>query len=201
MNDVTSLSDLQMDPIGGKTTEPFANISMTATEQQTDLTHKEDVVLDESTVHLLINGLQKAASSGSTKLPSRDMPMMPSQYTNDPEIIPTYIPIPKKNYDYIEEEDMNNNIIIQKYNKKLNRSEQMDDFYNEIQMPLLLSVLYFLLQLPFFKKLLFHYLPALFSKDGNINLYGYGFTSFLFGLIYYIVNKIGIMTVQLGNFM
>jgi hypothetical protein len=216
MNDATSLSDLKIDPIGGNSMG--ANISMTATEQydpninmnpQSGPTMQEQIqgggILDESTVHLLINGLQKAAMSGATKLPSRDIQMMPTNYTNDREINPIYIPEPiKKNYDYIQEEyngDVEDNEkIINNYKKKEKKSEYIDEFYNEIQIPLLLGVLYFFFQLPFFKKWLFRYLPNLFLKDGNLNLYGFGFTSFIFGLIYYIVNKVSIISVRLGNF-
>ena len=89
MNDATSLSDLQIDPMGGNSIG--SNISMTATEQYNpniDMSPQSGPIrqdqtqgggdLDESTVHLLINGLQKAAMSGATKLPSRDIPMMPT---------------------------------------------------------------------------------------------------------------------------
>jgi len=216
MNDVTSLSDLQIDPIGGSSMG--SNIAMTATEQYNpnidafpttqSVPSKQEIntggELDESTVHLLINGLQKAAMSGATKLPSRDIPMMPSQYMNDREINPHFIPEPtKRNYDYIQEEQEDNipeNDVIKNYKKKTKKTELMDDFYNEIQIPLLLSLLYFLLQLPFFKKWLFRYLPNLFLKDGNLNIYGYIFNSVLFGLTYYIVNKLSIISLRLGNF-
>jgi hypothetical protein len=69
--------------------------------------------------------------------------------------------------------------------------------YNEIQTPLLLAVLYFLFQLPFFKKNLFTYFPILFSVDGNLNINGFLFTSILFGLIFYMLNKI---TTHFGKF-
>jgi hypothetical protein len=189
MNDATSISDLQIAPIGN-------NITMTATEQYnpnpTPTQPPEPIQgdLDESTVHLLINGLQKASMSGATKIPTRDISMTPSHYTNDAQIQQNYIPPPKKNdYDYIQEteklEFINNH-------KPVKKRELIDDIYNEIQIPLLLGVLFFLFQLPFFKKWLFRYLPYLFLKDGNLNIYGFGFSSFLFGFIYYSVNKLSI---------
>ena len=83
-----------------------------------------------------------------------------------------------------------NEEIINNYNKSHKNSNSLDEMYNEIQIPLLLSVLYFLFQLPIFKKSLFHYLPMIFSKDGNYNINGFIFTSCLFGLLFYILNKI-----------
>jgi hypothetical protein len=51
-----------------------------------------------------------------------------------------------------------------------------------------LSTFYFLLQLPYIKKLLITYIPILFFKDGNINIYGNLFMSILFGIVYYILS-------------
>ena len=64
-----------------------------------------------------------------------------------------------------------------KKNSNLKRQNSLDDTYNEIQTPLLLAVLYFLFQLPFFRKFLFNYLPVLFSNDGNLNINGFLFTA------------------------
>ena len=76
------------------------------------------------------------------------------------------------------------------YNKNYNKQNSLDDMYNEIQTPLLLAILYFLFQLPFFRKFLLGYLPILFSNDGNFNMNGFMFTSILFGMLYYTLNKI-----------
>jgi hypothetical protein len=80
--------------------------------------------------------------------------------------------------------------MVDKYNKNAQHVNSLDDMYNEIQTPLLLAVLYFLFQLPFFRKFLFTYFPVLFSNDGNLNINGFLFSSVLFGLIFYGLNKI-----------
>ena len=80
--------------------------------------------------------------------------------------------------------------MINDYNKNAQDNNSLDDMYNEIQVPLLLAVMYFLFQLPFFRKILFGYFPVLFSSDGNMNINGFLFTSALFGLLYYMINKI-----------
>jgi hypothetical protein len=106
----------------------------------------------------------------------------------DPHIQPNYIP-PQANTDYITE-DEDNEDIIQNYNKNQKYGDSLDQLYDELQIPLLISVLYFLFQLPIFKRYLYKFFPVLFSKDGNINLYGFGFTSALFGLLFYLLSKI-----------
>jgi hypothetical protein len=108
----------------------------------------------------------------------------------DPQIQPNYIPSPlPQQRDYIRDYEETSEII-NDYNKNIKGQNPTDDIYNEFQTPLLLAVLYFLFQLPFFRRILFHYVPILFSKDGNLNINGFLFTSSLFGLIFYLVNKI-----------
>jgi hypothetical protein len=76
-------------------------------------------------------------------------------------------------------------------------NNSLDDMYNEIQTPLLIAVLYFLFQLPFFKKFLFKYLPFLFSSDGNYNLNGFLLTSIAFGILFHFLIK---TTTYFGTF-
>jgi hypothetical protein len=107
---------------------------------------------------------------------------------NQPNFIPP-VPQNQSQNDYITNYQQTNDII-NEYNSNIERSNSLDDMYNEIQVPILLAVLYFLFQLPFFRKFLFSYFPVLFSKDGNLNINGYIFMSALFGIFYYLLNKI-----------
>jgi hypothetical protein len=109
--------------------------------------------------------------------------------SNDPHVQPNYVPPPQENTDYIRNYEQTSDMI-NDYNKNTQDNNSLDDMYNEIQVPLLLAVMYFLFQLPFFRKLLFGYFPVLFSTDGNMNINGFLFTSALFGLLYYLLNKI-----------
>jgi hypothetical protein len=145
--------------------------------------------LDQSTINQLVNGLQQASVDGLTQLSSRDIPTSTQNLVQDPQIQPNYIPPVSNASDYIKDYEDNDHII-DNYNKNLKNSDRLDDLYNELQIPILIAVLYFLFQLPIFKKYLYRFIPGLFSKDGNVNLYGYFFTCFLFGLIYYIISKI-----------
>lgn len=155
------------------------------------------VTLDQSTISQIVSGLQQASSTGITQLPSRDLPKNTESIVQDPYIQPNYIPNPtsnlnngfSKNRNYIEEEESLESMIHQ-YDKEKVTRDSLDDLYTEIQGPLLLAVLYFLFQLPFFKKFLFQYFTILFNKDGNFNINGYLFTSILFGILFYTILKI-----------
>lgn len=193
MSDTTSILDLPTDPIGGGNITN--NLNVNATEIKNNNNVNKDVnnntfTLDQTTINQIVNGLQQASATGATQLPSRDIPMVTNNITQDPNIQPNYIPpIQTNNIDYIKNYD-NNEDIINSYNRNLTKNNSLDDMYNEIQTPLLLAVLYFLLQLPFFKKQLFTYFPILFNIDGNYNLYGYLFSSILFGMLFYLLTRV-----------
>jgi len=183
MNDTTNILDLPTDPVGG------GSINMRATEisQQQQ---QQNMSLDQNTINQIVSGLQQATLSGSTQLPSRDIPINTSNISHDPQIQPNYVPPPpQNNSDYIKDYEQASDMI-NNYNRNIERQNSVDDMYNEIQTPLLLSTLYFLFQLPFFRKFLFNYTPFLFSNDGNLNINGYIFISVLFGLMYYLCNKV-----------
>tara|TARA_B110000495_G_C22785656_1_gene459388 strand:+ start:200 stop:784 length:585 start_codon:yes stop_codon:yes gene_type:complete len=187
MSDSTSISDLPTDPLGGA---PVSNnISMTATENVVVSQNQQTSTLDENTISQIVSGLQNASLNGGTQLPSRDIPMNTNNITTDPNIQPNYVPPPQQNMDYIRNNEQTTDMV-DDYNKNMRTTNSLDDMYNEIQVPLLLAVLYFLFQLPFFRKFLFSYFPILFSVDGNMNINGFLFTSILFGLLYYLLNKI-----------
>jgi hypothetical protein len=184
MSDSTSILDLPTDPVGGGNVSN--NISLSATENPQQ---SSSLNLDQTTINQIVNGLQQASISGATQLQSRDIPMNTTGHSNDPQVQPNYVPPPPlQNIDYIGNHDQSNDII-DDYAKNMQRQNSLDDMYNEIQTPLLLAVLYFLFQLPFFRKFLFSYMPILFLNDGNLNINGYLFTSALFGLMYYVLNK------------
>lgn len=190
MSDSTSILDLPTDPVGGGSISN--NISISATESMPIQmpSNNGSLSLDQSSITQLVTGLQQAIITGATQLPSRDIPINTTALSNDPQIQPNYVPPPPQNHeDYIRDYEQTSDMI-NNYNKNFDRQSSLDDMYNEIQTPLLLAVLYFLFQLPFFRKFLFRYLPFLFSNDGNLNLNGFIFMSILFGLTYHALNKL-----------
>jgi len=196
----TSILDLPTNPANGGNISN--NISLSASEafntgqntvvQQSNMNANTNAVsLDQTTINQIVNGLQQASATGATQLPSRDIPMNTSNLTHDVNIQPNFIPPPppQQREDYIQNYQESSEII-NDYNYNVENSSRLDDLYNEIQVPILLAVLYFLFQLPVFRKNLFTYFPILFSKDGNLNINGYLFMSALFGILYYLLNKI-----------
>ena len=192
MSESTSILDLPTDPVGGGNINN--NISMSASENtsmqsQMPTAGANGLSLDQTTITQIVNGLQQASLTGATQLPSRDIPMSTSSHSIDPNIQPNYVPPPQNNIDYIRNYE-NTSDMINDYNKNYQTHNSLDDMYNEIQTPLLLAVLYFLFQLPFFRKFIYNYFPILFSNDGNLNINGFLFTSAIFGLLFYFLNKV-----------
>jgi hypothetical protein len=185
MSDVTSILDLPTDPVGGGNN---GNISISAKET-THQPQQGGLTLDPATINQIVNGIQQANLSGATQLPSRDIPITSGNIVRDEQVLPNYVPPPPPNQtDYIRNNDSHIDII-NDHNRRKNMNSSIDDLYNEIQTPLLLAVMYFLFQLPFFKKLLFSYLPFLFSNDGNYNINGYVMISILFGMAFHFLIK------------
>lgn len=193
MTDSTSILDLPSDPAGASL---GANIQIHANEPSlpppAPLQQGSPSPLDQITLNQLISGIQQASASGATQLPSRDIPMNPSAVTNDAFIQPNFVPPSAvAPHDYINDEETAQDII-QRYGKQKEHSDRLDEMYSEIQAPLLLGALYFLFQLPFFRKFLMNFFPVLFSLDGNLNIKGFIFMSGLFGLTYHLLNKLNL---------
>lgn len=191
----TSINDLPTDPlvggsIGGNISlvinEPVQN-TLVPPQGQPQGYPNSQLTLEQSTISQIVNGLQQASLAGATQLPSRDIPLQTEQLTNDAQINPNYIPQPtQSDRDYINDMNVDN---INDYYRDEKQQNSLDSLYDELQAPLLLAILYFLFQLPFFKKAVFKYLPFLCSSDGNYNFNGLIFTCALFGFIYYSLSK------------
>jgi hypothetical protein len=185
MSDSTSILDLPTDPVGGGN-----NISLNAVENSSQMQgSNSSLSLDQGTINQIVNSLQQASINGGTQLSSRDIPMTTTGHSNDPEVRPNYIPPPPpQNMNYIQNYEQASDML-NTYGRNVQNNNSLDDIYSEIQTPLLIAILYFLFQLPFFRKFLFSYLPVLFSTDGNLNINGFLFTSILFGVIFHFFNK------------
>lgn len=165
---VTSLSDLPNNE------ENKNNIQITTHEQPVN-----PISLDQLSISKIVNGLQQASLTGATRLPSRDIPMTSTHLASDSEAMPNYIP-PNTNK-YINDDD---------YIDHLKVNTNLNTFYTEIQYPLILSILYFIFQMPAFKNILFQYFNFLFSSDGNYNINGLLFLSIIFSLTNYLLTSV-----------
>jgi hypothetical protein len=204
MSSTTNINDLPTDPAGGgnstgnvsynpnpnmmSNTNPGAQPQAPQSQPQQASSSGSSLTLDQTTINQIISGLQIASSAGATQLPSKDIPRSTEGLTHDAQIQPNYM-APATNRDYIVENETNDDIA-REYSRSETRANKLDDIYDELQIPLLLGVLYFIFQLPVVKKYLFNYLPFLFHVDGNLNINGYLITSALFGVIYYVLSKV-----------
>ena len=118
-------------------------------------------------------------SGGATTLPSRDIPMQTTQITNDPHMQPSYLPNENQTKDYIKQYDNFATLARQQQNK-LDEETRMDSLYDNLQLPILVGVLFFLFQLPFIKKQLFLWVPSLFFCDGQPKISGFLTMTLLF---------------------
>lgn len=176
---------LTKNEVVAETTSQLANPMM---QQIPTKAPEQNQLENQNNYNEMINQLQKATMAGATGLPSRDIPINPTAVNNDTQIKPNFIPEPQ-NTDYITNSQTPEDLISQN-NKKQYSLDSLDVFYNEFQLPLLVSVLYFLFQLPIFRKTLKKTLPSLFGNDANPNFYGYLFNSALFASLFYILVKL-----------
>jgi hypothetical protein len=126
------------------------------------------------------------------RLPSRDIPMDQTAYQQDIEITPNYIPKPKLTNDYIKKYEEVNEEKVREHEKKRNRMDELEDIFTDIQIPILISILFFIFQMPVVNTMLYKNFTFLtmYNTDGNINFYGIFFKSMLFGIMFYFFRKI-----------
>ena len=126
------------------------------------------------------------------RLPSRDIPMNQISYQQDEEIQPNFIPKPKLTSDYVKEYEDASEKAMRKQEKKKHNEEKIDQTLTDFQIPVLVSFLFFIFQLPIINSLLFKYLSflPLFHTDGNMNLYGTLLKSSFFGSLFFLIQKV-----------
>ena len=157
----------------------------------TPITNDKEVPqqLSQNMINQLISGIQTASKGGGTDLPSRDIPIDTSRISQDEQVKPNFIPEVKDTQnDYIKKHETQEEVE-KKYMSQEKTTTHLDNLYDEIQTPLLIGVLFFVFQLPFFQKFIRKNFTSLYQNDGNINMYGYLFKATLFSGIYYGLQK------------
>ena len=134
---------------------------------------------------------QNMVQPPSQQIPSRDIPMNKTIY-QDPSAQPNYIPTPPDNTrDYLRDYEEASRQHFAKREVVKERESKVDLFFNEIQLPLLIGILFFIFQMPmvdsFFMRN-FSFL-SIYHDDGNINFYGIIVKSIIFGSIFYSIHK------------
>ena len=145
----------------------------------------------------VIQGVQRASANGMTMIPTRDIPMTPNVYTHDEQSRPNYVPQSGMGMgmsgggsaDYIKDHTSMENIV--RANKRQsNQIDTIEAIYYDLQMPILVGVLYFIFQMPVFRAQLLHFLPSLFGEDGNFKIMGLTATSAMFAGTLFVITLI-----------
>jgi hypothetical protein len=131
------------------------------------------------------------ANMPATRLPSRDIPIDPSKYIQDEQIVPNYIPPIKDLNDYVKDHEFITETL-QTHQSKKTRGQIIDAFISEIQTPFAIALLYYVFQLPVINNLLFKRITfiTIYREDGNLNMNGMLLKSLMFGALYYGVLQI-----------
>ena len=206
MSDSTSISSLpnavaneprQVQQVGSNNVklevkEHISNKSQQSSSHQQTSEHSNVPLapqnVDPNAMNKVLSGLQQAQMQGMTQLPSRDIPMNTQQMTQDKQIQPNYVPHSDKK-EYIEEEDTYESLL-KKKKDKMENEDRLDLLYNELQLPVLIMVLFFMFQMPYSKKKFLQLFPSVFKQDGNMTMSGYLLKTSLFGMSFYAIMKL-----------
>ena len=125
------------------------------------------------------------------RLPQRDIPMNISEHIQDEQIQPNYIPKPKLTSDYIQEYQESTDRKIREHEEKKMREKKAASWFDELQIPIMIGLLYFIFQLPIVNTVIFKRFSflSIYREDGNFNLLGLTLKSLLFASMFYSFHK------------
>ena len=139
---------------------------------------------DPSDVTSILKSMeQMAATSNTFELPSRDIPQQSNR--EDVTAQPNYVPEHKN---YINEYEEYENMIDNK-RKEENRQSSLETLYEQLQLPIIVALLYFLFHLPVVNNWFMKNFKSFFHSDGNMNLSGYILKSIVFASLYFAFHK------------
>jgi hypothetical protein len=126
------------------------------------------------------------------RLPSRDIPIDTTNYLQDEQTQPNYIPKSNVSSDYIRDYEETTEKNIREHEKNKYRESNIDEILSELQTPILICILFFIFQLPIINTIIFKKFSflSLHNDDGNFNFYGLLFKSMMFGSLFYSVQKV-----------
>jgi hypothetical protein len=157
-----------------------------------------DAQIPGNVMNEVMQGVQRASANGMTMIPTRDIPMNPNLFTHDDQARPNYVPQPQFTQDsrngggggdYITEHTSMDSIV-RANTRQSNQLDTIEAIYYDLQMPILIGVLYFIFQMPVFRAQLLHFLPSLFGEDGNFKITGLTATSVMFAGTFFVIMKI-----------
>ena len=176
----TDLADLPVLPIDN---EP---VQLHTTEKNTVIDNpvaklQEERELDTKEMNALVTSIQSASAAGALQLPQKDVPQNQDHLTQDSQVRANYIPPPGA--DYIGPGPTSEEIMRQ-HSSKQKAQECGEQTLDMLQIPIILSILYFAFQMPVVRKFAYDKLPFLFCKDGNPTTMGSAIASVAFAGAY-----------------
>jgi hypothetical protein len=191
MADTSNLSELPSNPATNQVimeTKEIGSVPPTMVPQ-VNTNIAPPAINQQSAIQQLENDVMQAANNGLTSLPNRDIPNQNVHLTTDAQVQPNYIPKSVHFNDYVQSYESEQELLA-KHLAKENRKDSLEVVYQELQIPILVGFLFFILQLPFFKQLMSRNFPSLILKDGNFNLNGYVVSSIIFTFGFYGIHKL-----------
>ena len=131
------------------------------------------------------------------RLPSRDIPMDQTQYQQDEEVQPNYIPRAKLTSDYVKDYEAITHDNIRRHEYRKDKTSMVDRILSDLQTPILVALMFFIFQMPMMNTMFYRNFSFLsvYNTDGNINFYGITLKSLLFGGIFYsLQNTVNYLT-------
>ena len=125
------------------------------------------------------------------RLPQRDIPMNIAEHMQDEQIQPNYIPKPKITADYIQEYQESTDRKIREHEENKMREKRVASWFDEVQIPIMIALMYFIFQLPIVNTVIFKRFSflSIYREDGNFNLLGLILKSLLFASMFYSFHK------------
>jgi len=142
---------------------------------------------DPSLVQHLAGIQETNMLNNGMELPSRDIPTNTNHFSQDQQTNPNWVPQDQPT-NYINNQ-VTQDMINQYSNQQNNFLNNNDYLYDQLKVPLIISILFFIYSFSTFDKSLLNHLPFLFTQDQNIKKSGLFVKSILFGLGYFAINK------------
>jgi len=126
---------------------------------------------------------------GHQRLPSRDIPMNQLEYQQDEAIQANYVPRAKLTSDYIKEYELASEKTMRQHEQNKYREQAAGDLFSQLQVPILIAILYFIFQMPIINTLFRKYFSflSIYHDDGNFNFMGLILKSMMFGSIFFSI--------------
>lgn len=164
------------------------NIQIQAQPQQQPLQQAQQSQQQlQQEMNTLVSNIQQASANGGTGLPSRDIPQNTTHLAIDHQVQQNNVV--NDSSDYLKHMPNLDSTLENRVRVK-NIRDNKKYILEEIQIPLLVSLLFVIFQMPVSKQFFKTNFKFLYNNENNYTLKGYIFMSVIFGAAYYIGIKL-----------